>query len=113
LGNLLSATLPDGKQVDYVGEDIVETPGYPSLLLLGRLRRLRVSFLDPPVYLIIRCSLCLVEVTTSIPTPPDTSLTPTGRYNPTRPATSNKGISSIQAGSATSRNTLKALAPYF
>jgi hypothetical protein len=39
-------------------------------------------------------------------------LTLTGRYNPKHPATSNKGISVKQAGSATSRNTLKALDPY-
>jgi hypothetical protein len=43
----------------------------------------------------------------------DTSLTLTGRYNPKRPATSNKGICFIQAGSATFKNTLKAIAPYF
>jgi hypothetical protein len=43
----------------------------------------------------------------------DTSLTLTGRYNPKYPATSNKEITIKQAGSATSRNTLKAPAPYF
>jgi hypothetical protein len=40
-------------------------------------------------------------------------LTLTGRYNTKRPATSNKGICFIQAGSATSSNTLKAIASHF